>query len=129
MAGSLTYREYESDHSIFYSIQVDKSNDSLKTGYTGQTLCNVRGSNWKLPPKSLILRRVHCFSQLNPLQKRSFIVGNKSVISSPFMEIGQEYIPNNDNTYSWIITGYTGERFTVPQFINQADTGLTDGTP
>jgi hypothetical protein len=93
MSGSLTWREYESDHSIFYSIQVDKSNASLFTGFANETLCKVRGTNWKLPPKGLILRRIHCFSQINPTQKRSFIVGNRSVISSPFMEIGQEYIP------------------------------------
>jgi hypothetical protein len=45
----------------------------------------------------------------------------------PNLEIGGEYIYNNDGISSWIITGYIGEKFTCPQYFNQFDTGLTDG--
>jgi hypothetical protein len=129
MAGSLTWREYQSDFGITYSIKIDKSNANL-TDKTGSILlCNPRTQNWELPPKTLRLRRIHCFSQLNVMLKRSFILGNKSNLLIPNLAIGGEYIYNNDGISSWIITGYTGEKFTCPQFINQTDTGLNDGTP
>lgn len=134
MSGSLTWREYESDHGTLYSIRLDKSNASLRTNYTGENLCIVRGSNWKLPPKSLVLRRVHCFAQNNVKLKRSFIVGNKKVISSPFMEQGQEFfvrpgVTDGDiGVQYWVVTGYTGEKFTPPQFYGNPDTGIDDGT-
>lgn len=135
MSGSLTWREYESDHGTLYSIQVDKSNANLLAAFSGEILTNKRGFNWKLPPKSLILRRLHCFAQFNPKIRRSFIVGNKKVISGQFMEIGQEYISVSTPTAGdlgvaiWVITGYTGEKFSAPTYINNADTGLDDGTP
>jgi hypothetical protein len=127
MAGSLTWREYESDFGIKYSIKIDKSNANLTDKTRTILLCNPRSQNWKLAPVGLTLRRINCFSQLNRQLKRSFILGNKSNILIPNLEIGGEYIYNNDGISSWIITGYIGEKFTCPQYFNQFDTGLTDG--
>jgi hypothetical protein len=134
MAGSRTWREYTSDHGTIYSIQVDKSNANLLTAYTGEALCTARGFTWELPPKSLILRRIHCFSQYNASIKRSFIVGNPKAISKSNLRIGQEYLSDPAPTLGsldipvWLISGYTGERFTNPPYYYQLDTGLNDGT-
>ncbi len=134
MAGSLTWREYTSDHGTKYSIQVDKSNAKLLAAFTGQTLCIPRVQTWEIPPKTLKLRRIHCFSQYNQSVKRSFIVGNPLVLSQSNLRIGQEYLSDPNPTPGaldvpvWIITGYTGERFTNPTYYYQLDTGLNDGT-
>lgn len=134
MAGSLTYREYQSDHGTKYSIRVDESNARLRNSSLTERLCNVRTANWELPPKTLILRRIHCRAQFNLNLKRSFIVGNPIIISGSALRIGEEYlaaVDSQDNPLEaqlWIITGYTGEKFTPPVFYNQLDTGLTDGT-
>jgi hypothetical protein len=134
MAGSLTYREYQSDHGTKYSILVDKSNANKQAAYTQEKLCNLRSQNWELPPKSLILRRVHCFSQEGVNIRRSFIVGNPKVFNLSNLKIGQEYLINPSSTpgdtslNAWIITGYTGERFSCPQFYGQLDTGINDGS-
>lgn len=134
MSGSRTWREYTSDHGTIYSIEVDKSNAKLIAAFTGEALCNVRGATWELPPKSLILRRIHCFSQYNLSIKRSFICGNPKVISKSALRIGNEYLsdlvptPGALDIPIWIISGYTGERFTNPPYYSQLDTGLTDGT-
>jgi hypothetical protein len=134
MAGSLTWREYTSDHGTIYSIRVDKSNASLVAAFTGEILCKVRQTSWELPPKSLILRRIHCFSQYNQDVKRSFIVGNPKVIGNSNLRIGQEYISDSAPVLGsldvpvWLISGYTGERFTNPPYYSQLDTGLNDGT-
>lgn len=135
MSGSLTWREYESDCGQFYSIQVDKSNASLIGAVSQQPLCKIRTSLLKIPPKSLALRRIHCYSQQFPKIKRHFIVGNRSVISNTAIEYGGEYLVSptfTNSTYTgtvWIITGYSGESFTPPVFYYQTDTGLDDGTP
>jgi hypothetical protein len=135
MSGSLTWREYESDHGVKYSIKVDKSNSNIASAYGGLLLCKPRDSNLKLAPKTLKLRRVHCFAQYNPKLKRSFICGNRSLISDQNMEIGQEYlisaplVDGDAGVLVWIISGYTGERFSVPTYYQNADTGLDDGTP
>jgi hypothetical protein len=132
MAGSLTWREYTSDHGTIYSIRVDKSNANKRTAYTGEELCSPRGFIWELPPRSLILRRVHCFSQESVNIRRSFIVGNPKCLNRSNLRIGQEYLvspsatPGDTALSAWIITGYTGERFTCPPFYNQLDTGLND---
>jgi hypothetical protein len=134
MSGSLTWREYESDHGVKYSIKVDKSNANLRGAYSGLILCKPREVNLKLPPKTLVLRRIHCFAQYNPNIRRSFICGNKEVIKNPNMEIGQEYITDLADVAGsisipvWIVTGYVGERFTVPTYYYQIDTGLNDGS-
>jgi hypothetical protein len=134
MAGSLTWREYTSDHGTIYSIRVDKSNANKQAAYTGENLCEVRGANWELPPKGLIFRRVHCFSQESLNIRRSFIVGNPKCINKSNLRIGQEYLinpgatPGDTSLNAWIITGYTGERFTCPPFYGQLDTGLNDGS-
>lgn len=135
MSGSLTWREYESDHGTIYSIRTDKSNARLLCAFTGEALINVRGANWELPPKTLVLRRLHCVAQFNLSVKRSFVVGNRKAISLSNLRIGQEYLVDQNSTAGaldigvWIITGYTGEKFTCPKYINQIDSGLTDGTP
>jgi hypothetical protein len=134
MAGSKTWREYTSDHGTIYSIQIDKSNAKLIAGFTGEALCNVRGSTWELPPKSLILRRIHCFSQYNQSVKRSFVVGNPKVLNNSKLRIGEEYLsdlvptPGALDVPVWLISGYTGEKFTNPPYHSQLDTGLDDGS-
>jgi hypothetical protein len=134
MSGSITWRQYETDFGVKYSIQVDESNANKIAAYTGQQLCNQRSSTWECPPKSLILRRIHCTSQESVNIKRSFIVGNPKVISLSNLGIGQEYLynpsatPGDTSVSAWIITGYTGEKFTCPLYYSQLDTGLNDGT-
>lgn len=134
MAGSITEREYISDFRTKYTVRVDKSNANLSTAFTGKLLCNVRTATLELPPKTLILRRLHCVAQFNLNIKRSFIVGNPEVISLSDFRIGQEYLvdttltPGSLGIGIWIITGYTGEKFTCPKYYNQLDSGLNDGT-
>jgi hypothetical protein len=94
----------------------------------------VRGSTWELPPKSLILRRIHCFSQYNQSVKRSFVVGNPKVLNNSKLRIGEEYLsdlvptPGALDVPVWLISGYTGEKFTNPPYHSQLDTGLDDGS-
>lgn len=135
MSGSIGQREYVSDFRTKYAIRVDKSNANLSTAFTGKLLCNVQTASLELPPKTLILRRLHCVAQFNLNLKRSFIVGNPDVILLSNFEIGQEYLidstltPGSLGVTVWIITGYTGEKFTCPRYYNQLDSGLNDGTP
>jgi len=134
MAGSITWREYETDWGKKYSIRVDKSNAGKLAAFTSEILCKPRTETLELPPKGLVLRRLHCFSQDGLNLKRSFIIGNPKVIRLANLSIGQEYIyqsaPSDGDPYlsAWIITGYTGERFTCPVYYSQLDTGLDDGS-
>lgn len=135
MASSLTWREYESDHGTKYSIRLDKSNANLLGANTGIRLAIARTSTLKLAPKTLILRRVHCISNFNNNIKRSFVWANKAALSGSKLEIGEEYIYSDQSTPGdlgvviWVITGYSGEKFSCPMYINNIDTGLNDGTP
>jgi hypothetical protein len=62
------------------------------------------------------------------------VIGNPSFFTSRIAR-GEEYIysltPGNDpaGVDLWIITGYTGEKYTCPTYHSNADTGLIDGTP
>jgi hypothetical protein len=134
MSGSRSWREYISDAGVKYSLQVDESNANLITAFTQVILCPVRTSNPPPMPVGLTPRRVHCFAQYNPRIRRSFIVGNPSFYTSRLAR-GEEYIytltPGIDESEVnlWIITGYTGEKFSCPTYYQNADTGLIDGTP
>jgi hypothetical protein len=74
-------------------------------------------------------------AQFNTSLKRSFVVGNPAIINNPNWRIGEDYLAAIDpqsnpvEAQLWLITGYTGEKFTLPRFYNQLDTGLTDGSP
>ena len=134
MAGSRSWREYISDTGARYSIQVDKSNSNLISAFSQVILCEKRTSDLPLAPIGLIPRRVHCFAQYAPKVRRNFIIGNPSFYTSRVTR-GEEYIfsltPGNDpnGVDLWIITGYTGEKYTCPIYNSNADTGLIDGTP
>lgn len=134
MSGSRTWREYRTDTGNKYSIQVDKSNSNLISAFSQVILCPVRAFDYPLAPIGLIPRRVHCFAQYSPRIKRSFVIGNPEFFTSRVAR-GEEYIfsatPADEpsGVALWIITGYTGEKYTCPIYHSNADTGLIDGTP
>lgn len=136
MAGSLVYREYESDSGLKYGIRTDESNAESVVG--GQVLSLPRTTNTGNVPQGLRPRYVLAFNQDNPAQKKRFIVGNPSAIG-PIFAIGSTIITNPsttdgdgvEGTKTFVVTAYRGERinFIPAAGGNVSDTGLDDGDP
>jgi hypothetical protein len=137
MSGSIITAVYVTDSGQGYSIRVDKSSAHLINAANGEGMFDFSNTTLvrPLPPIGLIFRRIHCRHQGNPTVKRSFIFGNPKLIQGYASHTGAHYLypltsdPSEPYGQSWLITGYSGERVTWPMFINQIDSGLTDGTP
>lgn len=134
MSGSMTWREYTTDYGGVFSIKVDKSNANLVGASTGLIMCKKRLANAPVVPRQLTPRYIHCFNQQNTKIRRSFVCGDKNSIFDANMNIGGQFlynsgfVPDDSGAVVWIITGYTGEKFTCPIYYGQIDTGLTDGS-
>jgi len=131
MAGSLTWRQYETDNGSIFTIKMDKSNANFISFFTGELLCEPRTFNWQQLPKLIKPRVVYAYNSLNKRERKSFIVGNVKAFKEDRFYYGASILQTSvtGGTF-WIITGYRGERIRdMPKYFNQEDTGLTDGTP
>jgi hypothetical protein len=113
---------------------MDKSNASMITSLNGEIIAKLRSANHDVIPIGVTPRLLHCWNQSNVKQKRSFVVGNPDVIKSSAFMSGSLYLASPANAVTgedyiiWIVTGYTGEKISVPTYYFQTDTGLDDGT-
>jgi hypothetical protein len=131
MAGSLTWRLYESEQGKPYSIPINKRNASGYQGTTGYKLCEVRDANYPLLPLGLVPRYICAYNYSNSRQRRRFIVGNRVVTRSASWLNGSDYIVIKDTSGTeilWIVSSIVGESIIIPRYIGVPDTGLTDGT-
>jgi len=137
MAGSLTWRQYQSDDGTTYAIKVDESNArGAITGGTADPLCPVRTAN--IPPlyKGIRPRYVLAYNSAVPTQRRKFVIGDKTLLTRT-LTIGatitaEQYPSAGDapgSNVTWVITYFGGERQKLIPTFSSVDTGLTDGTP
>jgi hypothetical protein len=134
MSGSKSWREYETDNGEKFSISMDESNASMTSSLNGEQVAKQRSENWPTMPKGVTPRLVHCWNQANPKQKRSFPIGNPKIFKAPGFMNGSIYLyfaglpTQGEAAILWIVTGYTGEKISLPTYYSQFDTGLDDGS-
>jgi hypothetical protein len=135
MAGSLTWRQYTSDSGVAYSIKLDESNARGTVGTTAGDLCPVRTANLSLPPAGFKPRYANCYNQATPTQKRKFLVGSLTALSSlaaPGSTITATAVSGAADTagttVTWVVSSVRGERFRLAPPFGSPDTGLTDGS-
>lgn len=136
MAGSMTWREYQSDDTTTYAIKVDESNArGAITGGGGDPLCPVRTSNVIPLYKGITPRYVLAYNSARPIQRRKFIVGDRTLLGAVLTigaTITAEQYPGAADTaggnVTWVITYFGGEKQRLIPSFSGPDTGLTDGT-
>lgn len=131
MAGSLTYRKYESDDGSDYSIRVDKSHaDSTVVGGS-VILCPKKTEDVPTLDKGIKPRYVLCHLSSDPLKRKKIIIGSKALVETVLtvgtkLSLLSEGQDEGTSAGQWIITYYSGERFRLPPAWNSGDTGLVD---
>lgn len=133
MAGSRTWRTYISEDGTRYSIELDKSNSNAILPAGGVPAVPIRQSDYPPMPCNLAPRFVYAYNRDNPVKKRKFVVGATSLAALVYTtDGGYLIVPNIEDNIPediWIITGYVGEKLSrIATYINNPDTGLTDGT-
>lgn len=136
MAGSLSWRRYDSDAGVSYAIKMDESNANATQG-TGGVLCAVPTATHPRLPQGVAKRYILCQAIGNPSIRRKFYVGSttrfaalQAAASTPIS--GPDYPTSLDATggtaIQWQISYFKGEISKLPAAFNATDTGLTDGT-
>jgi len=136
MAGSGTYRQYDSDDGNSYTIRVDESNArGAVTGGDASPLCAIRTTDPPPLPRGMRPRYVLAYNSAKPVQRRRFYVGDKTQVSAllaPGSTITAEQYPGAADTagsnVTWVVTFFGGEKWRKIPSHTATDTGLTDGT-
>jgi hypothetical protein len=136
MAGSLTWRKYISDDGQSYAFKVDESNARARFPSGGGDISPVRDASFPPLPRSVIKRYLLAYNQANPLERRKFYIGDRTLVPNAVASgatlVAEDYPGANDApgaNVTWVITAYRGEKINVIPAITAPDTGLTDGTP
>ena len=136
MAGSKSWRLYETDAGVQYSVKTDESNARAQVTGVAGALLPSRFGDYPALPNSIKKRYVNTYNQALPTQKRRFFIGTEAVVLSVLTFgatiQGEQYpgdLDTEGNIVTWVITSYRGEKQNFAPGFATPDTGLIDVTP